>query len=75
MKNLIRPYCNGNYERLKIDLGGIMIAINWIEIDEHSNTGLFDHRMIKDDQTSYFEHLDWEIWIWIAFELSHNMNW
>ena len=43
MKDLYRPYCNenSNYERLKIDLMGNMIAINWIGIDKHSNTGLF----------------------------------
>ena len=30
MKDLIRPYCNenSNYERLKIDLMGNIIAIN-----------------------------------------------
>ena len=75
MKYLIRPYCNGNYERLKIDLVGIIIAIDWIRIGKHSNTGLF---WSWDDQgwsTSYFEHLNWKIWFEIAFELSHNMNW
>ena len=30
MKDLYRLHCNENYERLKIDLVGNMIAINWV---------------------------------------------
>ena len=54
MKDLIRPYCNGNNSEklMKFDLGK-RNAINLIDlIEKLLFTGLYDHRMIKDDQTS-----------------------
>ena len=50
MKDLLRLYCNkNNPERPEIVLGKKM-TIDWIA--RYSYTGLYDHRMINDEQTS-----------------------
>ena len=55
MKDLIRPCCNENKdsEKNKIWLGQMKYQLIWLNLVEKLlPTGLYDHGMIKDDQTS-----------------------
>ena len=47
-----------NPERPEIALGQ-----ENVDKENYSYTGLYDHRMIKDDQTSKFEQLNYEVWL------------
>ena len=44
---------------LKIDLMGNMISIKWdFDLINTQTLACFDHKMITDDQASYFEYLN-----------------
>ena len=62
-------------EKLKIDLMSNMIAIKWdLDLINTQTLACFDHRMITDDQTSYFEHLNKKIGLSLRFDFAHSMD-